>query len=120
MSLGWSDECGVEEAVFLVKHFKLSEKVKNGLYSFLWPFPPKSLSGKKGRENVPGVDQALCFCMFVCFSCKINLSCFIVMKLKPGREVLIFGRNSCSVPAQVGGSLKRHVASLRGNGACEN
>lgn len=100
MSLNCIDRCGVEEAVFIVKHFKLSEEVKNVLYPFLWPFPPKSLSCKKGRENVPSVAQALSFSMFICFYCKVNLSCFIVMKLKPGLEVLIFSRNSCrlSVP----------------------
>lgn len=45
--------------------------------------------------------------------------CYEVKAWPRGADLNLGGTAGVS-PGQVGGSLKRHVASLRGNGACEN
>lgn len=63
-------------------------------------FLQRACHAREGGKMRPSVAQALGFSVFVCFYCKVNLSCFIVLKLEPGLEVLLCSRNSCrpSVP----------------------
>lgn len=49
------------------------------------------------QKKWPKAEKSLLSSMFVCFYCKTDLSCFIVMKFKPGLEVPIFSGNSCGI-----------------------
>lgn len=59
-------------------------------------FLQKSLSCND-KKKWPKAEKTLLFSMLVCFYCKTDLSCFIVIKFKPGLEVPVFSGNICTV-----------------------
>lgn len=95
-------------------------EVKNALYFSLWLFFPKELVVHQ-QEKVANGREGSSLSVLVCFYCKANLSCCIVLKLKPGLEVPVLSGSSCrAVPGQVGLALKqRAVFSKRTVGASE-
>ena len=67
--------CAFSSGFFLLRELEMQQQKRSGQR-------PRELSS---------------FSMLVCFYRKTNLSCFIVMKFKPGLEVPIFSGNSCGV-----------------------
>lgn len=67
------------------------------LCTFSFGFFPLRELVMQQQKKWPKAEKTLLFSMLVCFYCKTNLSCFIVMKFKPGLEVPIFSGNSCRV-----------------------
>lgn len=64
------------------------------------------------QEKVANGREGASPSVLVCFCCKANLSCCIVLKLKPGLEVPVLSGSSCRAvrPGQVGPALKQHAA----------
>ena len=57
----------------------------------------RELEMQQQKRSGQRLRELFSFSMLVCFYCKTDLSCFIVMKFKPGLEVPIFSGNSCAV-----------------------
>lgn len=63
-------------------------------FPFGFFFFPKELVVQQ-QEKVANGREGSSLSVLVCFYCKANLSCCIVLKLKPGLEVPVLSGSSC-------------------------